>query len=59
MACGVGRSHVWVIIYVAELFRLIWRPLPYAQANSVREPRSWLQFILFRFLLLLIFGRSN
>jgi len=46
-----------VSIYVAELFRLIWRTLPYAQANSVGEPRSWLHSFLFLFLLM--FGRSN
>jgi len=47
MGVSSGVMHV----YVAELFRQFWRPLPCAQANSVGDLRLWLQFILFLFLL--------
>ena len=49
---GMGVFSGVMHVYVAELFRQFWRPLPYAQANSVGELRSWLQFIPF----LLAFG---
>ena len=39
-------------VYVVELFRQFWRPLPCALAQLVGEPRSWLHVMLFSVLLM-------
>ena len=50
--CGRDVFGGVVVVYVVELFRLFWRTLPCAHAQSVGEPRSWPQFMLFTVLLM-------